>query len=1039
MKKKTGLLCVACIIFAAGAAFLSFALAQNIPPTPASQSAVAVPGSTRGGMAGMNFGTAARGRGRGMGNTPLQRPDPLPPFYDPKLPLEKRVDDLVSRLTLEEKVSLMGMDSRAIPRLGIASYRWWNEALHGIANGTATVFPNPTGLAAAWDDNLHYQMAKAIGQEGRARNAAQGSGLDFWAPNLNLLRDPRWGRAQETYGEDPYLAGRLAVAFVTGMQGDDPFYFQAISTPKHYAVHSGPEPERHRMNMVVSDQDLYTTFLPQFEAAVREGHCFSIMSAYSALNGIPDSGNKRLLTDILRDQWGFKGCVVSDVDAVADIYRAYAQFYVSSGVTASALAILAGNDLCSGTTYAGGDGGRQGGTVQPGPSSVARAVSRGLLSEKDVDTSLRRIIEARIRMGEFDPPGYEGNPYNKITADMIDTEENNAIARKVADESMVLLKNANHTLPLKKNIGTIAVLGPNANAPQMQNGNYSGRPSAQHQVSIMDGIRQVVGEEHVITTTNLRVPVGGNIALSELVKADYLFTDASKNKHGLTVAYAADEAGLAQPTRTEVSGSGEIKLPDAAGGIAYDPSLAVKMTGVLVPPMTGEYQLGAMSSDAFRISIDGKVVLDEMQGGSLRTSSACISLEKDKSYNVSVEFSHTPYTSVRDTGQVLTIGTPEGPVTTPPRVAADERAVVYTYNPGGGGARGGRGGTTYGSTTDVPGVTVTTSADSNTPLFQLAWTKPTEDGLPANTAGQSLYGEAVDLARKADAVVLVVGLDSSQEGEEHDRATIELPTIQDGLIRAVTRAAGNKPVVVVNCSGSPVTLNWADENVSAIIQAWYPGQRGDAIADVIFGKYNPAGRLPVTFYKSNSDLPALIDYSMINRTYRYFTKPVLYPFGHGLSYSTFEYSNLNAPAKSGTGDDLKVSVNVKNTSTVDGDEVVQCYLNRDIPPIDLATLPEVPMMTDEQATLVAAPRKALVGFARVPLKAGESKNVTFTITTHQLSLVVGKDDKREVRPGNLQIQVGGSSAMGQGTLTRTLSLEGSPFEPKYNFVKPVVK
>ena len=400
------------------------------------------------------------------------------------------MDDLVSRLTLEEKVSLMGMDSAAIPRLGIASYRWWNEALHGLANGTATVFPNPTGLAATWNVNLHHQMATAIGQEGRARHAAQGSGLDFWAPNLNLLRDPRWGRAQETYGEDPYLSGRLAVAFVTGMQGNDPFYFQAISTPKHFAVHSGPEPERHRMNMVVSDQDLYTTYLPQFEAAVREGHCFSIMSAYSALDGIPDSGNKRLLTDILRDQWGFKGYVVSDVDAVADIYRAQAQFYVSSGVTASALAILAGNDLCSGTTYYGGDGGSQGGTVQPGPSSVARAISRGLLNEKDVDIALRRIIEARIRMGEFDPPGYEGNPFNKITADMIDTEENNALARKVADEAMVLVKNANHTLPLKTSLGTVAVLGPNANAPQMQNGNYSGRPSAQHQVSIIDGIRQ---------------------------------------------------------------------------------------------------------------------------------------------------------------------------------------------------------------------------------------------------------------------------------------------------------------------------------------------------------------------------------------------------------------------------------------------------------------------------------------------------------------------------------------------------------------------
>jgi len=985
-------------------------------------------------------GGARGGGGRGARGSAPPRPDPLPPFYDPKLPLEKRIDDVVSRLTLEEKVSLMGMDSAAIPRLGIASYRWWNEALHGVANGTATVFPNPTGLAAAWDVNLHHAMAAAIGQEGRARHAAQGSGLDFWAPNINLLRDPRWGRAQETYGEDPYLSGRLAVAFVAGMQGDDPFYFQAISTPKHYAVHSGPEPERHRMNIVVTDQDLYTTYLPQFEAAVREGHCFSIMSAYSALDGIPDSGNKRLLTDILRDQWGFKGYVVSDVDAVADIYRMLAQNYLTSGVTASALAILAGNDLCSGTTYAGGDGGSQGGTIQPGPSSVARAVSRGLLNEKDVDTSLRRIIEARIRMGEFDPPGYEGNPYNKITADMIDTEANNALARKVADEAMVLLKNASHTLPLKTSLGTVAVLGPNADAPSMQNGNYSGRPSAQHQVSILDGIRNAIGADHVVTTANLRVPVAGNIALAELVKPDYLFTEGKSFRHGLALAFAANEAGLAQPARTEVSDTGVIKRPDAAGGVAYDPTLAVKMTGVLKPPMTGEYQFGAKGCDAFRISIDGKVVLDETAGGPLRTASVYISLDKEKIYSLLVEFWHSPASGERETGQTVTPGTPGGPATVPPRVASGAQPTAAVYNPGGRGGRGGRGGQTYGSTPEAPGITATPSTNPEAdPLFQLAWTKPTVDGLPATTSGESLYGEAVDLARKADAVVLVVGLDGTQEGEEFDRTAIELPATQDGLIRAVTRAAGNKPVVVVHCSGGPVALNWANDNVPAVIQAWYCGQRGDAVADVLFGKFNPAGRLPVTFYKSTGDLPVFTDYSMAARTYRYFTNSVLYPFGHGLSYSTFAYSGLSAPSRVGTGDDVKVSVNVKNTSTVDGEEVVQCYINRDLPPIDPKSLPEVGKMTDEQATLVATPRKILAGFARVPLKAGESKNVTFTLTTQQLSLVVGKDGKREVRPGNLQIQVGGSSAIGPGTLIQALTLEGPPLAPKYHFVAPVVK
>jgi beta-glucosidase len=317
--------------------------------------------------------------------------------------------------------------------------------------------------------------------------------------------------------------------------------------------------------------------------------------------------------------------------------------------------------------------------------------------------------------------------------------------------------------------------------------------------------------------------------------------------------------------------------------------------------------------------------------------------------------------------------------------------------------------------------------------------------MPANTAGQSLFGEAIDLARNADAVVLVVGIDGTQEGEMRDRSGIELPMVQEGLVRAVTAAAGRKPVVVVNCSGSPIALNWENENVPAIIQAWYPGQRGDAVADVIFGKHNPAGRLPVTFYKATADLPAFTNYAMHNRTYRYDTQPVLYPFGHGLSYSTFEYSKLTAPSRAGTGEDVKVTVTVRNTSSLEGDEVVQCYINRELPVvIDSASLPDrsASGITNLVKTMMAAPRKSLVGFVRVPMKAGESKNVTFTVTTQQLSLVAGKDGKREVLPsnlqGNLQLQVGGSSAIVPGTLTQQLTLTGPPLTPQYRFVAPVV-
>ncbi len=759
--------------------------------------------------------SAAFPAGPGGRNAPMQpvpRPDPLPPFYDPKLPVAKRVENVVSLLSLQEKVVLMQMASPSIPRLGIAPYHWWTEALHGMTHDNSTVFPQAIGLAATWDTTLHFKIATAISTEGRAKNSEYRAkniydamtGLDFWSPNVNIFRDPRWGRGQETYGEDPYLSSRFGVAFVEGVQGDDPVYFRAIATPKHFAVHSGPEALRHQFDAEITDEDLYTTYLPQFEATIREAHAHSVMSAYSAIDGVPDSCNKRLLTDILRNQWGFDGYVVSDDGSVADILNNH--HFGDNAVETTALAVKAGNDLDSGTTYAGGagGGGRRGG-ANAGLPNLVLAVQQGLLAEKDIDLAVSRIMEARIRMGEFDPPGYEGDPYNKITPAMYNTPENHELAHQAADETMVLLKNANHTLPLKTDIGTIAVMGPNADNITMQYGNYNGKATADHQITILDGIKKAVGADHVLTPTT------------------------------------------------------------------QDPN------------------------------------------------------------------------------------------------------------------------------------------------------------------------EITDLAKKADAIVLVIGISARDEGEQHDRNAIELPANQESAIQSVVAAAGKKPVVVINCSGSAIALNWENENVPAVIQAWYPGQRGDAVADILFGKYNPAGRLPVTFYKSTADLPAFTDYAMYDRTYRYNTKPVLYPFGYGLSYSTFEYSNLAAPAKSATSDDLNVSCTVKNTSSVDGDEVVQCYIDRDLPPVDVSSLPSADKMSDEQATLLATPREALVGFVRLALKAGESKNVTFTVTTQQLSLVVGKDGKREVRPGNLRIQVGGSSAGGPGALTQALALEGPAKAPEYHFVAPVVK
>jgi beta-glucosidase len=806
---------------------------------------------------------------------PTPRPDPLPPFYDPKLPVQKRVENVVSLLTLEEKVVLMQMASPSIPRLGIAPYHWWSEALHGMTHGNATVFPQAIGLSATWDTDMHFKVASAISTEGRAKNFEYRAnnvynsmtGLDFWSPNVNIFRDPRWGRGQESYGEDPYLSGRFAIAFVKGIQGDDPAYFKAIATPKHFAVHSGPEATRHSFNAVVTDQDLYTTYLPQFEAAFREGKAHSVMSSYNAINGVPNSCNPRLLTDILRKQWGFDGYVVGDDGSVGHIFQSHR--YLPDAIQTSAAAVKAGNDLDSGTTFAGGAGGAR----NPANMNLVQAVRRGLITEKEVDVSLSRIMEARIRMGEFDPAGYEGNPYNKITKEMYNTPENHELALTSARETMVLLKNANNTLPLKTSIGKVLVLGPNANNITMQYGNYNGRATPDHQVTILEGIRKAVGEENVLTPSNAAAGAGPG---------------------------GGPGAGRGAP------GVGP-------GG---------------VPP--------------------------EGQGAG--------------------------------------------------RGAAPGRAPAAGPGAGGMGGMGGRMGRGGGG--------------------DVAMT-------PEYTA------EVTDLTKKADAVVLVVGISGSQEGEQRDRNAIELSANQVALIQTVATAAGNKPVVVVNCSGSAIAFN--NENVPAVLQAWYPGQRGDAVADVLFGKYNPAGRLPVTFYKATSDLPPLTNYAMYNRTYRYDTRPVLYPFGHGLSYSTFAYSGLSAPAKSGTGDDLKVSFTVKNTSTVDGDEVVQCYVNRELPPVDAANVPTPDTMTDEQATLLATPRKTLVGFSRVPLKAGESKTVTFTVTTQQLSLVVGKDGKREVRPGNLQIQVGGSSVIGPGTLVQALALDGASKAPEYHFVAPMIK
>ena len=696
---------------------------------------------------------------------PLSYAQSPPAYKNPNLPIETRVNDLISRMTLEEKVLQMQNGAPAIERLGVPAYDWWNEALHGVARaGYATVFPQAIGLAATWDTKLMYEVADVISTEARAKHHeflrnnqhARYEGLTFWSPNINIFRDPRWGRGQETYGEDPYLTARLGVEFVKGLQGNDPRYFKVIATPKHYAVHSGPEPDRHSFDAKAYERDLRETYLPAFRATIVEGKADSVMCAYNRTNEEPCCANKKLMTDILRGEWGFDGYVVSDCGAIRDIWAGHK--FAKTEAEASALAVRAGTDLTCGGEYA----------------SLIQAVKQGLITEGEIDTALKRLMTARFRLGMFDPP--EMVQYARIPFSENDTPAHRQLALQSARESIVLLKNANRTLPLRKDLKSIAVIGPNADAPEVLWGNYNGRPS--HLITPLAGIKNAVSAN----------------------------------------------------------------------------------TKVLYAP--------------------GSTLIGE------------------------------------------------------------------------------------------------------------------------SAQAEKMIEEAVKAARETDASVLVLGISAKLEGEEMkvdlpgfrggDRTDLSLPQSQEALLKAVV--ATGKPVVVVLLSGSALAVNWANDNAPAILQAWYPGgEGGTAIADVLFGDYNPAGRLPVTFYKSVDQLPPFTDYSMQGRTYRYFKGDPLYPFGYGLSYTRFAYSNLRVNSVK-AGEPVKVAVDVTNAGERQGDEVVQLYLT------DVAASAPVPIRT-------------LVGFERVALRPREKRTVTFTITPRQMSLI-DNNDKRVIEPGEFRVHVGGNQTSG---------------------------
>ncbi len=867
---------------------------------------------------------------------------------------DKRVDELLSRMTLEEKVSQLMSDSPAIQRLSVPAYNWWNECLHGVGRaGRATVFPQAIALAASWDTAMMFDVATAISDEARAkhhefvrrgkRNIYQG--LTFWTPNINIFRDPRWGRGMETYGEDPYLTGRMAVQFIKGLQGNDPNYLKVVATAKHYAVHSGPESTRHTFDARASERDLLDTYLPQFEAAVKEGGAYSVMCAYNRVDGEPACSSSRLLDQILRRQWGFNGYVVSDCGAIGDIYLNHK--VVPTAEEGVSRAVKAGCDLNCGVEY----------------SNLVAAARKGLIAEAEIDTAVRRLLEARFRLGMFDPP--EKVAYARIPYSVNDSPRHRALALEAARKSIVLLKNEGGLLPLRKNLKTIAVIGPNADDAEVMLGNYNGDPS--EPVTPLEGIRRKVAAGTRVLYAR-GADLAANMPAMETVPTSALFTsDGPDRRNGLNAEYfnTSNFNGRAyRPRELTYPSSGRMagEIPanpapvftrvDAAIDFHWwdgspradldDDNFGVRWTGFLAPPVSGRYYLGAVGMNAFEVYLDGKLLAqyNDIHHPSYRYQE--VDLEAGKLYALRVEFHETV----------------------------------------------------------------------NDASIRLVWRPP--------TAGAE--DEALRIAREADAVIMVLGLSGRLEGEEMrvavegfaggDRVTLGLPRVQEELLQKVV--AVGKPVVLVLQNGSALAVNWARDHVPAIVEAWYPGQAGgEALADVLFGDYNPAGRLPVTFYRSEKDLPDFSDYGMQGRTYRYFKGEPLFPFGFGLSYTKFTYRDLRVPRQVKAGEPVRVSVRVTNAGGRAGDEVVQLYLSH-----VLATVP--------------VPIRSLAGFQRVPLKPGESRTVSFTLTPEQLG-VIGEDNQREIRPGQIEISVGGkqpgftgaADAATTGVLTARLQVTAS--------------
>lgn len=821
------------------------------------------------------------------------------PFQNTALSFEARVNDLVGRLTLEEKVAQMLNAAPAIPRLGIPAYDWWNEVLHGVARTPyhVTVYPQAIAMAATFDTFSIKRMADYSALEGRAvynRAVQQGKagqryvGLTYWTPNINIFRDPRWGRGQETYGEDPFLTAMMGKAFVHGLQGDDPKYLKAAACAKHYAVHSGPEPSRHVFDVSPTNYDLWNTYLPAFKELVIDARVAGVMCAYNAFKTQPCCGSDQLMVDILRNQWKFTGYVTSDCGAIDDFYRNHKTH--ADAETASADAVLHGTDVdCGNAAY----------------KALVQAVQHGKLSEKQIDVSLKRLFMIRFRLGLFDPASMVS--FARTPASELESAAHQAHALKMAQQSIVLLKNDNHTLPLRKNLSKIVVLGPNADNSISVLGNYNGTPS--NIVTALAGIRAKVGAGTEIVYEKAINFTNDTLLQYEPVQDQFSW----EGKKGVYAEYFNNRElqNTAVLTRLENNIDHEWQEGEIVVNTMKALDFSARYSTDYTASQTGSITFELDADDGYRLLVDGKEVLNAWTRNRWGARTYQLTTEQNKTYRIVVEY-----------------------------YQGEGKAGVH---------------------------------------------------LRAGHFAATDFAALISRIKDADAIVFAGGISPQLEGEEMrvnfpgfnggDRTTIQLPAVQTNLLKALQ--ATGKPVVFVMMTGSALAIPWEAQHIPAIVNAWYGGQSaGTALADVLFGDYNPSGRLPVTFYQSDADLPDFNDYSMKGRTYRYFTGQPLYGFGYGLSYSSYRYDKLQlSPAAAG----LTASVTVTNAGTRDGEEVVQLYVS---------------------GQGAGAPVRSLKGFQRIFLKAGESKKVVFKLRAIDLSTLdeVGRAQRFT---GNIMISVGG--------------------------------